>query len=118
MLKKMGLSVMLLAGLLAFAAPRKADAAVRFGVYLGAPAYSYPAYPAPAYPDYYDYPAPAYAYPAPYAYQAPAYVAPYGYGYGYGHGREFRGYERPAFRGYERHERHERNEGFRGGHRR
>ncbi len=35
MLKRIGLSVMLLGGLLAFAAPRQAYAPVRFGVYVG-----------------------------------------------------------------------------------
>ena len=51
MLKKIGFSVALLGGLMAFAAPRPAKAEVHFGVYIGAPAPVYrtvPAYPAPA----------------------------------------------------------------------
>lgn len=55
MLKKIGLPLMALAGILAVA-PHQAEAAVRFGVYVGAPAYTVrapyvrvPAYVAPAY---------------------------------------------------------------------
>jgi len=110
MLKKIGLPVVLLAGLFAFA-PRPAKAEVHFGVYLGAPAYpvypavpAYPAYGYDAYPDYYAYP------PAPvYRYPAPAYVAPYSYGYRY----DSRGYGRHEWRERDRHDRHERQE-FRG----
>jgi hypothetical protein len=109
MLKRIGLSVMLLAGVLAFAAPRRADAAVRFGIYLGAPAPvyaapAYPAYPAYNYNPYPDY----YAAPPVYDYPAPVYVAPYSYGGYYGNhwrehdrhemrehgGRDFRGHGR------------------------
>jgi hypothetical protein len=60
MFKKIGLATVALAGLMAFAAPRKADAAVRFGIGFGAPVYAYPVAPAYPYP-YYGYP--AYAYP-------------------------------------------------------
>jgi hypothetical protein len=44
MLKKIGLPAIALLGLLAMA-PHQANAAVRFGVVVGAPAYAYPAYP-------------------------------------------------------------------------
>jgi hypothetical protein len=64
MLKKIGLPLMALLGVLALA-PHQAKAAVRFGVYMGAPAYTYPAYPAPTY----------YAAP-PYVAVTPAYVYP------------------------------------------
>ncbi|MFN7997773.1 MAG: hypothetical protein U0Q18_29410 [Bryobacteraceae bacterium] len=60
MLKQLGIPMMALAGILAFA-QHQAKAAVRFGVTVGAPAYSYPAYPNYAPPAYYN--APAYAYP-------------------------------------------------------
>ena len=103
MIKKIGLSMALLAGLFVFA-PRPAKAEVHFGVYVGAPAYTYPAYPAygyDAYPDYYAYPAPVYPY------RAPAYVAPYSYGYG---SRYYRDHDRHERRERVEHERHERNE--------
>jgi hypothetical protein len=58
MLKKIGLPMMALFGLLALAPLNQAKAAVRFGVYVGAPAYTYPVYP--AYP---VVPAPGYVYP-------------------------------------------------------
>src|SRR5947207_11573100 len=80
MLKKIGLSGLLLAGLMAFAAPRPAQAEVHFGVYVGVPAYSSPSYGGYGYDPYassygYDY-----GYPAPvYQYRAPAYVTPYSY---------------------------------------
>jgi hypothetical protein len=45
MLKKIGLPVIALLGMLAMA-PHQAKAAVRFGVAIGAPAYTYPVYPA------------------------------------------------------------------------
>jgi len=44
MLKKIGLPVIALMGMLAMA-PHQANAAVRVGVAIGAPAYAYPAYP-------------------------------------------------------------------------
>ena len=58
MLKKIGLPMMALFGLLAVAPLNQAKAAVRFGVYGGAPAYTYPVYP-----PYPVAPAPAYVYP-------------------------------------------------------
>jgi hypothetical protein len=57
MFKKIGLPVIALLGLLAMA-PHQANAAVRFGVVVGPPAYTYPVYP--AYP-----PAPVAVVPAP-----------------------------------------------------
>jgi hypothetical protein len=99
MLKKIGLSVALLAGMVAFA-PRPAKAEVHFGVYVGAPAYTYPAYPAYGYNTYPDY----YAYPAAPVYPAPTYVAPYTYGYG-------SRYYRDRDRDHDRHERYERHDG-------
>jgi hypothetical protein len=44
MLKKIGLPAIALLGMLAMA-PHQANAAVRIGVVVGAPAYPYPAYP-------------------------------------------------------------------------
>ena len=64
-LKKFGLPVLALAGMMLFVGVPNADAAVHFGVYLGAP-YAYPY----AYGNPYGY---------PYAY--PNYDYPYGYGY-------------------------------------
>jgi hypothetical protein len=83
MFKKIGLATLAVAGVMAFATPRRADAAVRFGVGFGVPAYTYPV--APAYPySYYGYP--AYGYPAP-GYGYPAYVGPgVGIGFGWGGG--------------------------------
>jgi hypothetical protein len=53
MLKKIGLPILALAAVMAFAAPQKADARVRFGVSIGGPVYVAPA-PAPyAYDPYY-----------------------------------------------------------------
>ena len=89
MLKKIALPVVALVVMLILAsAPAKA--AVRFGVTVGPPVYTYPAYPYDpyayanpyadpyAYPGYYDYyyaPAPVYAYPS----------FSYGYRGGFGH---------------------------------
>ena len=101
MIKKIGLSVALLAGLFVLA-PRPAKAEVHFGVYVGAPAYTYPAYPAyghDAYPGYYSYPAPVYPNVTPY----------YSYGYGSRYYRD-REHERHEWRERQRHEQHERNE--------
>lgn len=107
MLKKLGLTTLTIAGMLAFAAPRKAEARTHIGVYFGAPAYTYPVQPyyaAPA-PDYYNYPAPSYDYPAP-AYVDPYYAAPsYGYGFGFAWG----GHDRDHWR-HEMHERQEHHE--------
>jgi hypothetical protein len=69
MLKTLGITTIALAGLLGFAAPKKAEAQVHFGVYVGAP-YAYPYAYAPYYGDpYYGY---------------PYYVGP-SYGFGAGH---------------------------------
>src|SRR3954471_14826804 len=103
MFKRIGLSMALLAGMLAFAAPRKANAEVHFGVYVGAPApvYSYPAYPAYGYDPYYA--APVYSYPAP------AYVAPYSYGYS----SRYRDHDRHEWRERDRRDSRDRRD-FRG----
>lgn len=68
MLKKIGLPLMALAGVLMFA-PHQAKAAVRFGVTVGAPVYRYPVYPR-VYP-------PVYAAPVAPVYPAPVGVYPY-----------------------------------------
>ena len=102
MLKKVGLPLIALSGMLAFAAPKQADAQVRFGVSIGAPVYG-PAYVAPAPVSSYNYPYydPYYVAPYPtYIAPAPAYVGPsIGFGFGYG-GHSYR---RPVIvnRGYE-----------------
>jgi hypothetical protein len=92
-------------GALLMAAPPKAKAGVRFGVYVGGPAYSYPVDPyayqhQSPYPDYY------YSSPYPYSYSAPApvYVAPY-------NNWEHERHERME---HERHEWREHNEHDRG----
>jgi hypothetical protein len=103
MLKKIGLPMIALAGLMAFASPRPADARVRFGVSIGGPVYTAPVAPypyAPAYVDPYYAPAPAYVAP-PYYYE-PGITFGIGGGWGggyYGHGYYGRGYENHAFRG-------------------
>jgi hypothetical protein len=105
MQKKIGLPLIALAGIMAFGAPRAAEARVHFGVAIGGPVYTAPVAPYPygyGYaPPYVDpYYGPAYVAPAPY-------VAPYvgvgigiggGYYGGYGHGYVGHGYA-PAFRG-------------------
>jgi hypothetical protein len=88
MLKKLGITTIALAGLLGFAAPKKADAKVHFGVYVGAPAYTYPY----AYAPYYGYSYPYYGYPA------------YGPAYGFGIGGW--GHEHHDFHGHEFHGEH------------
>jgi uncharacterized membrane protein YgcG len=70
-LRKLGLPILALAGVMMFVGTPKADAQARFGVYLGGPAYPY-AYPYPygyGYPYYYD----PYAYPYGYSYPYPYY---------------------------------------------
>jgi hypothetical protein len=119
MLKKLGLPIMALAALMAFAVPQKADARVRFGISFGAPVYTAPVpvapyaygYSYPDYPNYYSAPAPVDPYAYDYGYVAPApYVAPvapyYGFSLGFG-----------GHHGYQHFE-HERHEHFEHGHRR
>lgn len=95
MLKKIGLPMIALAGLMAFATPRPADARIRFGIGIGGPVYTAPAPVSPyaytyPYDNYYygpEYYGPSYSYP----YVAPA--VPYGYGglsFGWGHDRHER----------------------------
>jgi|SRR5581483_870345 len=102
MLKKLAVPGLVLGALMAVAAPRPAKAEVHFGVYVGTPAYSYPApvYSYDPYADYYNYPAPVYTYPAP------VYVQPYSYGHNY----RWRDHDRHEFREHERHELRERME--------
>jgi len=77
MIKRIGLATLALAGVMAFAAPQKANAAVRFGIGFGAPVYTYPVYPYP----YYGYPGPVYAYPG---YMGPGFGIGFGLGGGWG----------------------------------
>ena len=74
MLKKIGIPLMALAAMVTLVPTPKANAAVRFGISVGRPAYSYPvdpyAYSSPYANDYYGYQ----GYPS---YQAPI----YGYSY-------------------------------------
>lgn len=90
MLKKIGIPVVALLAMAAFAAPSPARAGVHFGVgiYAAPPVYTVPA---PVYPDYY--------YDAPYTYTTP-YPA-YGY-YGYGGRDYYRHYDRDDHRNYYR----------------
>jgi hypothetical protein len=106
-LKKLGLPILALAGIMMFVGTPKADAAVRFGVYLGGPAYPY-AYSYPyAYPNYY-YP---YTYPYGYGYAHPYYGGGY-YG-GYWGGRWGHDHDRDHWRGGRG---WDHDHGFRGGH--
>jgi hypothetical protein len=67
MLKKLGIPMVALAGLLTFATPKPADARVRFGVTVGVP--------------------PPYAYCSPYSPYCGPYAYPYVYGgWGWHHG--------------------------------
>ena len=88
------LTVGVLAGLLAFAAPQRAQAGVHVSVGVGLPVFG----AVVAYPGYgYGYPGygyPGYGYPAYYA-PAPVYYAPVYPGRYYGH----RGYHRSYYRG-------------------
>jgi hypothetical protein len=114
MLKKLALPVVALAMILILtSAPAKA--AVRFGVTIGPPVYTYPAYPYysapyvdPYYaPNYYYAPAPAYVYPSP----------SFGFGWSSGHRDHDRGrFENRGnqFRGHDNHGRGDNH----GGHRR
>ena len=118
-LKNISIPMLALAAILVLVNAHPADAAVRFGVYLGGPVYpAYPyAYPYSYYDPYYGtnvYPY-SYGYAYPYGYASPYYGGLY---WGGGHGerwehrehefreRGFRGGEH-GFRGGER--------GFRGG---
>jgi len=97
MLKKIGFPILALAAMLVLIPVPKASAAARFGVYVGGPAYAYPAYPYPAPGPYYNaYP----PYPA-YAYPAPAYVSPYVYGGGYRRGHEYYEHRDRGWNGHE-----------------
>ena len=96
MLKKIGIPALALCAMMVLIPPPRANAAVRFGVFIGGPVYGYPVYPAPPPPPvYYNaYP----AYPV-YPYAGPAYVYPYRYGYSYRNrpywrGRDYRGYRK------------------------
>lgn len=89
MLKKLGLPMIVLAGMLTLGSPKPADAKVHFGVTLGAPAYPY-------------------AYCSPYDPYCSPYVYPYNYGYGYSYPYVYGGWgghghhERHEFRGHRR----------------
>lgn len=76
MLKRIGIPVLVLLALLMVFGTPQANAAVRFGVFVGGPAYGpvYPGYPY-VYSDPYPYPYRTYYYarPYPYYYSAPAY---------------------------------------------
>ena len=113
MLKKIALPVVALVAMLILASA-PAQAAVRFGITIGPPVYTYPAYPDP-YAYSYDYADP-YVYPG-YNYYAPAptYVYPYFTYRGGWHnrGHEFREHHERVFRGHEEH-----GNSYRGGHRR
>jgi hypothetical protein len=82
MLKKIGIPLVALVAMVTLAPAPKASAAVRFGISVGRPAYSYPvdpyAYSSPYTNDYYSYP----------SYQAPI----YGYSYDNRRGHEEREY--------------------------
>ena len=99
MLKKIALPVVALVALMILAsAPAKA--AVRFGITVGPPVYTYPAYP--YYQDPYAAPyVDPYAYPYSYNYYTPAPT----YVYPYRSWNAYRGYSN--FRDHERHERWE-----------
>ena len=81
MLKKIGIPLLALAAAVILVPAPKANAAVRFGISVGRPAYSYPvdpyAYSSPYPNDYYGYP----------AYQAPI------YGYSYNNRRGYEDHE-------------------------
>jgi hypothetical protein len=115
MLKKIGIPLLALAGMMVLIPTPKASAAVRFGVVVGGgPRYAYPVYPAypDAYaPDYYNgYP--AYSYPAPtYDYPYNSYRGHEGHEY-MEHRREWRG--RENYRGREDYRGHEGSRGREG----
>ena len=102
MLKKIGIPALALGAMMFLIPLTRANAAVRFGVFIGGPAYGYPAYPAPPPPPVYYNPYPAYPV---YPYVGSAYVYPYRYGYSYGYRPYWRsGYEYRGYRGYSRNE--------------
>jgi hypothetical protein len=88
MIKKIGLPLIALAAVLAFATPKQADARVRFGVAIGGPVYTAPvpyAYPNYGYPYYSPYAAPVAPYDvAPAPYYGPSVGVGIGIGGGYG----------------------------------
>jgi len=94
MLKKIGIPTLALGAMMVLIPPTRANAAVRFGVFIGGPVYGYPAYPAPPPPPVYYNPYPAYPV---YPYAAPVYVYPRYYRPYWRGGFEYRGY-----RGYRR----------------
>jgi len=114
MLKKLGLPMIALAGLLTFAAPQKADAKIHFGIGIGGPVYTAPV--PPAYPYNYNYYPYDYGYAYPYV--APAYPYAYDYPYyggsyfGFGFGGHHHDYDRGG------HFRVEHGHAEHGGHRR
>lgn len=90
MLKKLGIPMFALAGMLAFVAPQPAKAGgVHFGVTVGNPYYEYPA-------PYYD------GYPTPYAYSYGYPTYPYSF------------YSAPFWGGHEHHEHYEHHREYRG----
>src|ERR1700743_2793142 len=96
MIKKIGLPLIALTAVLAFATPKQADARVRFGVAIGGPVYTAPVPYAYPYNPYYAAPYPGYpGYIAPTPYVGPSVGVGigigggwggYGYGRGYGYG--------------------------------
>ena len=79
-----------LAGALLFAAPKKAEAQVSFGISVGHPGYYGPAYGYGYRPYYGGYYAPS-----------PVYYGPRPYAYGYGYRPYYRGYYRPYYGYYD-----------------
>lgn len=94
---KIAVPIVVLIALFVFISPPQASAKVHFGVYIGPPAYTYPAYPyAYGYPYVYDYPY-AYSYPY-YGYQVYSYPR-----YSWGHARhEWREHREHEFREHHR----------------
>ena len=87
MIKKIGLPLIALTAMLAFATPKQADARVRFGVAIGGPVYTAPVpYGYPYYGPYGGYVSPYYSpyYTAPYGYVGPSVGVGIGIGGGYG----------------------------------
>ena len=100
MLKRIGIPVLVLLALLMVFGTPQANAAVRFGVFVGGPAYGpvYPGYPY-VYSDPYPYPYSSYYYyPRPYRYY---YYSSPGYGYGYTNRYYWRGNREHEWREHE-----------------